>query len=260
MKYIVGFRNLIGDEETMAPKMAEILGMSLYDARLRLRAADGGPAVAALFHELEGARACSRALGNAGFQAVVLTPEMIETEADRFLVRSFSLGVGGLGAISRQGETLEIPFPSVDLILRGTQIMRQTETETVREKKFSLGRAVISGGLVMTKKTTTTHETSTESRENFLHLYAGSLPPVVFRESAVLYDSLGADMQPSRQLNFNFLLQRLKTKCPDAVFDDRLMNRLGQSRVLGSSLPPESHLDIAVSLLAAALRRPAPGF
>jgi hypothetical protein len=254
MKYIVGFRNLAGDEETMAPKLAEILGMSLYDARLRLRAADGGPAVGTLFNGREDAQACSAALQAAGFQAVVLSPEMVETEARRFLVRSFSLGGDSLGVISRQGENLQIPFRSVDLILRGTEIMRQTETETVREKKFSLGRAVISGGLVMTKKTTTTHESTTESRENFLHVYAGTFPPVVFRESSVLYDSLGPEMQASRQLNFNFFLQKLREKSPNAVFDDRLMNRLGQSRVLGSVLHPESHLDIAVSLLAAALR------
>jgi hypothetical protein len=254
MKYIVGFRNLAGDEETMAPKLAEILGMSLYDARLRLRAADGGPAVGTLFPDREEAQDCSAALRAAGFQAVVLSPEMLETEARRFLVRGFSLGDDSLGVISRQGENLQIPFRSVDLILRGTEIMRQTETETVREKKFSLGRAVISGGLVMTKKTTTTQESTTESRENFLHVYAENFPPVVFRESSVQYDSLGPEMQASRQLNFNFLLQKLREKSPNAVFDDRLMNRLGQSRVLGSVLHPESHLDIAVSLLAAALR------
>ncbi|MEJ2700484.1 MAG: hypothetical protein P8Z70_12610, partial [Desulfuromonadales bacterium] len=142
MKYIVGFRLLAGAEETMAPKLAEILGMSLYDARLRLRAADGGPAVGTLFNGREDAQACSAALQAAGFQAVVLSPEMVETEARRFLVRSFSLGGDSLGVISRQGENLQIPFRSVDLILRGTEIMRQTETETVREKKFSLGRAV----------------------------------------------------------------------------------------------------------------------
>jgi hypothetical protein len=254
MRYVVGLQNLAGDEETLARELAEVLGASVYDARLRIRAAEGGPGVAAVFPTREEAQACSRFLREKGIQTVVLDPERIETDSRRFLVRSFAFGCEGVEVISRLGEALEIPFADVDLILRGTAINQQTELETVREKKFSLGRAVMSGGLVMTKATKTTQESTSEKRENFLQIYAGALPPIVFRESALLYDSLGPVMKQSRQLNFNFVAQELKENCPAAVFDDRLMTRLWQSRVLGPSLVPEAHLDVALSLLAASLR------
>jgi hypothetical protein len=39
-------------------------------------------------------------------------------------------------------------------------------------------------------------------------------------------------------------------RCPAAVYDDRLLNRAGQTRLLGPLLTPEANLDLAVEILA----------
>ncbi|HMK48899.1 MAG TPA: hypothetical protein VK435_02510, partial [Thermodesulfovibrionales bacterium] len=95
----------------------------------------------------------------------------------------------------------------------------------------------------------------TEVREEFLHLYySESATPLVFIESSLQYDSLGSSIQPSRNANFAFLLSELRRRCAKAVYDDRLVNKAGQSRLLGPRFDPERHLDLAITLLSRSLR------
>jgi hypothetical protein len=71
----------------------------------------------------------------------------------------------------------------------------------------------------------------------------------------MVYDGFGAAMKLSRELNFAYLKSELRRLCPEAVYDDRLLNRLGQVRLLGPALNPESSLDLAFEILARSLQR-----
>jgi len=97
---------------------------------------------------------------------------------------------------------------------------------------------------------------TTEKRENILYLYAGERSPVVFSQSGMSYEGFGAAMKLTRELNFTFLKSELRRLSPTAGFDDRLLNRLGQVRLLGPTLNPETNLDLAFEILARNLRRP----
>ena len=145
-------------------------------------------------------------------------------------------------------------YSDVTLILRGTRITQTTSTETEKSTKFAPGVAIMSGGLKMTKSVTVTSTTSTDVRDGFFHLYVANLPPIAFLESGVLYDSLGPALQPTRTANFARLLGELRQRCTAALFDDRLLTRPGQIRLLGPLFTPEAHLDIAISVLARSLR------
>ena len=125
----------------------------------------------------------------------------------------------------------------------------------MKERKFSIGRAVLSSGLVLTKATKSTRQVTTEDREGFFNLYSGNRLTLVFRESALIYDSLGSALKPSRVANFAYLLAELRQRQPNTVFDDRLLRRAEQAVLLGPLLPPEEHLEIATSLLAKILRQ-----
>jgi hypothetical protein len=126
--------------------------------------------------------------------------------------------------------------------------------ERSEERKFSPLRAVVTGGMVVTKTTRRAEPVTTESREDFLHLYADGLPPLAFHAGALNYRSLGPARQPSAAANFEYLADALRRVLPHARFDDRLTNRQARARLLGPSLT-ENHLDIAVSLLSRVLRR-----
>lgn len=251
---VVAIHYAPGKGEALVPALAEATDKTLYEVRARLSSPEGGPAVVANFGEIEPAWAFTGRLRVNGVVPILLTPEDVESDAQRFLVRTFHLGEEGVTATSRRGETAELPYREIDLILRGVRIEERVELQTTESRKFSPGRALMTGGLVASKTTRNLQQVRTEQRDDFLHLYAEGKPPLVFRASAVNYQSLGPALQPSVTANFSYLVDALRQAAPHAPYDERLTNRQARARVLGPSLT-ENHLDIAVSLLARVLRR-----
>ena len=88
--------------------------------------------------------------------------------------------------------------------------------ETTGERKFSLGRAILTGGAIATKKIKR-EEAAEEEREEVLHLFAGRRLPVVFAENSLHFDGMGKAMKPSREMNFLYLTTELLRLCPKAV-------------------------------------------
>jgi hypothetical protein len=253
--HIAAIYNLPDHKDDLAGALAAALGTTVYEARSRLRLPGKGPLVAASCRDREAADKIAERLASGGFDAIVLDQDEIETESAQFIVRKFRLDDEALDVESVNGQHLTVDYRSIDLLLRGTGIVGKTETETSKERKFSLGRAVLSGGLVMSRTKKVTREIKTEEREGFFNLYSGSLPILVFRESALVYDSPGFALKPSRTANFAHLLSELRQRQPGAAFDDRLLRRAEQAALLGPLLSPEEFLSVATSLLAKVLRQ-----
>lgn len=243
-----------GGGEPLAGGLADALGKTLYEARARLSAPEGGPAVVGNYAESEPAWAFAGRLRANGIAPILLPPEEVESDADRLLVRSFALGEHGIEAVARDGRTAAPAYREIALVLRGVRIDSRLMIARSEERKFSPLRAVVTGGMVVTKTTRRAEPVVTESREDFLHLYADGQPPLAFHAGALNYRSLGPDLQPSAAANFEYLADALRRVLPHARFDDRLTNRQARARLLGPSLT-ENHLDIAVSLLSRVLRR-----
>jgi hypothetical protein len=241
--------------EALAPPLAEALGSTLYEARARLSDPAGGPAVVATYGEIQPSWACAGRLRANAFSPILITPEEVESNASRFQVRSFTLGGQGLTAVSRRGETAEISYREIDFVLRATRLEERTETKTTEQRKFSAGRFLASGGLILTKKTRVVEQITTEDRDEFIQLYCEGRPPVVFHASGLNYQSLGTALQPSVAANFAQLIERLRQAAPHIRYDERLANRAGRARILGPLLK-DRHLDIAISLLARVMRAP----
>lgn len=237
---IVAVHYAPGQGEAMVETLAGALDKTLYEARARLSAPEGGPVVVASFAEIEPAWAFAGRLRVNGIRPILLTPDDIESDAQRFLVRGFELGERGLTAVSRRGETAEIAWRDVDLLLRGARIAKKVELEDT-------------GGFRMMQARRKPRQVTREERDDFFHLYSTGKPPLVFRANELDYRSLGAVLHPSAAENFGFLLAELRRLLPHARYDERLVNRLSRARVLGPSLT-EDHLDIAVSLVARVLR------
>ncbi len=251
--YVLAIHFAPGAAQTLTAPLAEALGSTVYEARARLSDPEGGPAVVANYGEIQAAWACAGRLRADGFSPILITPEEVESNATRFQVRGFTLGPQGFTAVSRRGETAEIAYREIDFMLRATRLEERTETKTTEQRKFSAGRALLSGGLMLTKKTRKVEQVTTEDRDEFIQLYVAARTPIVFHASGLNYQGLGAALQPSVAANFAQLIERLRQAAPQARYDDRLANRAGRARILGPSLK-DRHLDIAVSLLARVLR------
>jgi len=252
--HIIAIHNLPQNKESLAATLAAALGATVYEALSRLKSPGKGPFVVGVFAAIGPAEELLKKLRAGGFEAVLLKEKEIETETVGFVVRKFRFSGDALIVESRKQESLVIDYSSVDLIIRGTSVAQSTVTETVKEKKFDPGMALLTSGLKMSKTTEKAIESTVQTREGFFYLYAGDQQTFIFREGGLAFDSLGIALQPTRQANFSYVIEELRRRSSEAIYDDRLLNRAGQVQLLGPSLSPEKHLNIATSLLAKVLR------
>ena len=211
------------DDEARA--LADDLGTTAYEERLRL--ASGLPLIVRTFAEADDARALLARLRARGHGAVACDGRAVVEAASRVTIRAFSLGADGL----------ELPGPPVprsmryDGMLALVRARHRAEVRTlttVREKRFSPGRALLSGGLV-TKKGTTRQETQTDiADEQVLYLFPESGDaPWILRERSAQYAGLGPLLQPSSLQNFLTVVTELRARAPGAAYDERLLSVRG---------------------------------
>ncbi|HYL04426.1 MAG TPA: hypothetical protein VE075_00195 [Thermoanaerobaculia bacterium] len=253
---VLAIYNLKGNEALLARELAAILKRTVYETISRVRAPGGGPSVIASFADREAAQDAAAMLRSRGFDLLLLDGAEVEADQRRFVVRGFELGADAMTLESR-GARLEVRYQDVDLLLRGIKIVTHQPAAPRATRQLSLTRAALTGGLLLTKTVQGPRRPATEEREGFLHLYGAGLPPLAWRESEIRYNSLGGALQPSRQANFAQVAAELRRRCPQAAYDDRLASRAGQAQLLGPTLAAADHLDLAISVLAAALRQPA---
>jgi hypothetical protein len=136
-----------------------------------------------------------------------------------------------------------------------------TSVESSKERKFSLGRAVMTQGLSISKTVTKETVTGGESREPVLYLFRKTGAPWLTSETRGRYEGLGADVRPARLENFNTLLRKLRERVPAVPFDERLVQvRAGGDKVQGDlvgaqrSASNASTVDLLAHLIAISRR------
>jgi len=251
---IVAIHNLDGDPGERAAALAAAIGVTLFEARNRVR--PPVPTVVACCAERPHAEKLVLALAAARFEPFLLRGEEIEDDGARVVVRSFELSPGSLRLETRSGAAHIVRDEEIGLLLRGTTTVREAWTETTTKRKLSLSRAVLTGGLQIRKKKKVETTVVQQKSEGFIHLYPRGGPTFVFRETELLYQGLGPAMQASRTANFLQLLCELRSRAGNAVFDERLLNRGGQNHALGGVLSPDSHLDVAIAVIVFGAKRP----
>jgi hypothetical protein len=254
--YAVVIDQVSGDPGVVARTLAEALGRNAYELRASAQPPGGGPVVVAVHAERAPADIAAGRLCDKGIDAVVRPVQ--GPLPDRMMVRSFELTDAGLRLTSRQDTTVLIPFGSIDVLVRSMRHAESVSTKTVRERKFSLGKALLTSGLVMTNVKETTHTTTNAEAHEFLLVFAGAHPVAFLGEQELTYPSLGAALQVSRPANFRHLLTELRRLAPRALWDERLVRRPALVQTLGPVLSADDHLDFAAAMVAASLFRRLP--
>jgi len=231
---------------------ALVASAAMTKAEARMRLAPEPPALLARLPQEDATRVVTE-LGRAGLPALALD-EDVSSDSQRFQVRSFSFEAGSGQFTSRTGETLAVPWDDVRLVLRGARTSRTTTEHTETRQKLAPGRAVLTGGLVFTKKTTSTVRNVHEDSDQFLLLHTDALR-LILGEHLLEFSGLGPLLQPARTANLGVLMQELRRRTPQAFHDDRLL-RLGRRAlpsVLGGSGERRSDTRSSVDVLAALL-------
>jgi hypothetical protein len=230
--------------------LAGALGIMVFEARQKL--IGGGPSVVASFVDQQQARGVAEKVSRGGIKALIVDATAVRLRSC-FIVRRFKFEDRVLKIEAHNGQQEILPYAEMELFLTGTSVVGFSETKTIVEKKFSMGKTLLAGGIPMTTKVERQEEVFSEESEHILYLYAHDRPTVVFSLNSVNYDGFGAEMKLSRKLNFSQLISQLRLHAPGAAFDDRLLNRSSQVRLLGPAQGRDSSLDLASEILAQCL-------
>jgi hypothetical protein len=245
--------HLAGDPAVNARTLAQVLGNTIYECRVFANAPHGGPVVVECHARSSDAEAVSARLRAAGLVARAVDVAT-ETEVLRFVARTFELGTSALSVHARDGRSLELPYQDIDVLVRGSRMEHEVHTETTTSRKLDVGRAVLTGGLMVTRTEKTTRTTTSTDAQGFVVVWAGPQVAVVLEEQELQYQSLGPAMQPSRTANFAVVLNALRQRCGHARWDDRLLRRGAQQQLLGPTLDADQHLGLAIALVAMSVR------
>lgn len=202
--------------------LAETAAITAAESRMRL-----APEPPALLARLDDAAAEVLAANlRARGMAALAVDARVPSDADRLLVRSFSLDADAAHFTPRAGEALTLPWGEIAMILRAVRAVRSDTEHTEKSTRLSVGKAVVTGGLMFTKTTERTVRTSEEAVEQLVLVYTRSGSVVALAETRLEFTGLGV-LQPSRTANMAELARRLRERAPGAFSDDRLL-RLGR--------------------------------
>ncbi len=166
------------------------------------------------------------ALRQAGLAALAIDLDMPFVK-DRTSAHTVIFTDAGVTFTPRSGSPMEMGWPDLLAILPAMRAMRSQSERTEKTKNLSVGMAVITGGLILTRTNTKTVRSSQESTEQLILIHARDGRSAALEESELDFSCLGPDIQASSTANMARLAHRMREKAPGAFYDDRLL-RLGR--------------------------------
>jgi len=209
--------------EALVREMSELLSLAPADVRMRL--AGLRPRVFLRDADEERVEAAARLLRGFGWRVQAFEMSAVPSDADRVLARRWAWDEadGRLRLWDAAGAEHEVRAAEVSLLQRALRWQRvETRTKT-SERQVAPGRALLSGGLILTKKVERVTTQTEERHEAMLVVHRRSSDDIVFYERALDYRGLGAALQPSSQANFVQLMGQLRARFPKASFDERAL-------------------------------------
>jgi hypothetical protein len=190
------------------------------------------------------------ALQEAGFGVFTCDPALVTADDERVLARKVEFAHGAFLATDGRGQVHRCAPGEIALLQRGMRVAVTSEKVTTSERKLDVGRAVLSGGLLLTRKVDKTSVKTTESAEPFLLVQRTADPDLILYERRIDYRPLGAEMQPASRGNLEVVWSKLKAMAPDRV-DDRVAR---PGFVTGLPLTSADPVDLALALVSLARR------
>lgn len=247
--FLVAIRSDRTVAEGLGDALADSTGLPRYETRARLRVLAGWPGILASYADEGEAHAVAAAVQRLGMAGWVMRGGAVEPRA---VARSFSVAGDRLVVVADAERTHDVDVASVSLLLAGRMLGVSFDSHVEKgDRAPGMASGIARGlmGLPTMGSIPVTVQTRKESRESFVHLYASGHPTLVFSERSVRYATVDGAMEPTRAANFARVVQTLRELCPAAAWDDRLTQRRWQSRLLGPTLRPEAHLDLAIALI-----------
>lgn len=260
--YVVALVSLATPVDAEAEHVARALGLTVYEARQRLTGAL--PLILLRTPDAAKAQALGAALVGRGHDVVGVDLSQLPPADAHVWVRDFRLEPDALVNVAPDGAEQRLPWADVTCLVRAVHARAGQSVEVTHERKFSLGRALLTQGLLMTKDVATASTSASGERDGVLYVFHRGAAPWVFAESRLRYSGLGAALLPTRLENFAALLRALRAAAPGAPYDERLLQRRAapskeRSDFLGRSSASDDTetVELLARVVALALRPPA---
>ena len=212
--------------------MARAMGLAPYDARLKL--AVPPPVVVASGLSLEPAQELLGVLRQRGHGAVACDAGGVPVRESALIVRGFTPGAHALDGIDDHKRAFSLPYAQILGIVRAVELSSETQTVETTEKKLAIGRALLSGGVMLNKSVTKVATTDSATRQQVAYVFRSSdKEPVLLEEHRMSYEGLGAQRASSTHKSFDALIGLLRRSAPGAMYDDRLVTHKRRADLTG---------------------------
>ena len=235
--------------EPDARKRAALLA-ELAPADLNRRLVGTLPRVLASGLSEERAAGLASELEALGFTVITCDPAAVPGDDERVIARRVDFADRALVVTDGQGNTHTCSPQTMGLFQRGVRHSRKSTKVTTSERRFAVGKALLTGGLLLTKKVEKTTVKTRESEEGLLLIQrTDGEPDIILYERRVNYEFLGPEMLPSSRGNLDLLWLRLCALAPAVATDDRAAQPGFVSGLPATSADP---VDLALLLVALA--------
>lgn len=230
--FVVALLSLSTSAEAETAALAADLGLTAYETGQLVR----GALPSVLLRTPDGARAeaLAAAIRKRGQGALACDLASVAGAAAMHLVRGFRLEPEALVSESPNGTSERLPWNEVSCLVKAAHHVSAQSVEVSHERKFALGRAVMTQGLVMTKDHVKEAVSAVAQREPVLYLFRQNGSPWLLAESQGRYGGLGPLVRPTRLENFNTLLRLVRERLPGVPWDERLVSVRARAETMSS--------------------------
>lgn len=205
-------------DDEIAPLAAD-LGVTAYEAGLLLRAPM--PVIVARSEDKDRALALAARMRQRGHEVVAFDASQVTPNDAMTQLRMFRFDPDALVSIGAGDERL--PYDEIVAIVRAMHTKKKETIEKEKVTKISVGRAMLTGGLVATKTSERETVKRSEEREAVVYLFRRQGPPWILRASHARYEGLGAELRPTTVENLASFLRVLRSYAPAIEVDERLL-------------------------------------
>jgi hypothetical protein len=146
-----------------------------------------------------------------GFRVFAAEVRQVPVDAQRIVARQLEWTDSAFAVTDGRGTRHDCPLSTLALFQFGFRATSHAETVKTTERKFSMGKALMTGGLSISTTVVKVTEQVTSNREFcILATRTEGLPAIMLYELRLGFQCLGAELKPSRYLNLKALLERLR--------------------------------------------------
>jgi hypothetical protein len=228
--YVVALAEWKAAADVVATELALDLGINVYEARLML--ASGTPALLRSTSDKAQALDLATRLRERGHDVAFCDTSEVVLSRAMTSMRRFRLGptcieIDAGPSLAHAGAPPDrLPYDDIGPLIAAVHRKRVANEGESSDRKLSVGRAIMSGGIVMTKTVKRETRSTTEDREQVLYVFRRSdAQPWILREHGTNWIGHGRPLAPTAAQNFRIASQALRERAPRAPYDDRLVGR-----------------------------------